>query len=575
MSRPHEGGRELAALRRQSRGLLWFTGLLSLVSSLLMLTGPLYMLQVYDRVLSSGSEATLLSLTMLAAFLFAMMALLDWSRGRIMARIGARFHDALRDRLFDAMLGPRGTAPVRNLEAVQRVIVSPVMLALFDLPWVPVFLLGIWIFHPWLGILAIAGGMTLVAVSALHQLALRGPAADAMAAQRRADLAADRLSEAGDTVRGLGMREGARRRWRDAADAALRGQVGVADLGAGFGSLTRAIRLFLQSAMLGLGALLVLGGELGPGAMIAGSILLGRALGPVEQVIGQWSALDQARRGWRGLAQALGDTPPEGATLALTRPAARLDVQQASIAAPGAVRAALRGLSVSVRPGEVLGVIGPSGAGKSSLARGLTGLWPVVAGKIRLDGAPLDRYAGDRLGRLVGYLPQRVELFDATIAANIARLDPDPDPEAVIAAARWAGAHEMILDQPAGYDTVLARDGAPLSGGEVQRIGLARALYGDPVILVLDEADAGLDSAGQAGVTAAVRRFAEAGGAVILTGHRPSSVEACDLLLLLENGLARAFGPRDRVLEELADRRAARAAAGEGASPAGGARKAS
>jgi len=555
---PHDGDNELRNLRSQSAPLLWFVGLLSLFSNLLMLTGPLYMLQVYDRVLNSGSEATLVSLTLLAAFLFAMMGVLDWARGRIMARIGVRFQLGLGLRISDLLLGERAQqgadlTVLRDMDAVQRVMVSPVMLALFDLPWVPIFLFGIWMFHPSLGLLAVAGGLSLVMISILHQRLSRGPGAQAMTSQQRADACAAEIADAADTVRSLGMRDAAFRRWRESADVALAGQQRLADLGGGFAALTRTLRLFLQSAMLGMGAWLVLGGELGPGAMIAGSILLGRALMPVEQVIGQWSALDQARRGWRTLARALSEMPPPVLRTGLPWPVARVQVQQMTVVPPGAAGAVLRGVSMTVEPGEAVGVIGPSGAGKSTLAHALTGVWPPVWGKVRLGGAALDHYAPDTLGRLVGYLPQQVQFFAGTIAENIGRLDRPVRDDAVIAAARRAGAHDMILDLPEGYDTWLDSAGAPLSGGQARRIGLARALYGDPVLLVLDEPHAGLDHRGRATVSDVIAKMKAAGGAVIVMAHHAVSVEDCDLLLLLDGGLARSFGPREQVLERAAD----------------------
>jgi len=439
------------------------------------------------------------------------------------------------------------------MDAVQRIMVSPVMLALFDLPWVPIFLFGIWMFHPSLGLLAVAGGLSLVMISILHQRLSRGPGVQAMTSQQRADASAAEIAGAADTVRSLGMRDAAFRRWRESADVALSDQQRLADQGGGFAALTRTLRLFLQSAMLGMGAWLVLGAELGPGAMIAGSILLGRALMPVEQVIGQWSALDQARRGWQALARALSEVPPTVPRTGLPHPVARVQVQQATVVPPGASGAALRGVSMTVEPGEAVGVIGPSGSGKSTLAHALTGGWPPVWGKVRLGGAALDHYAPDTLGRLIGYLPQQVRFIEGTIAENIGRLDRPVRDDAVIAAARRAGVHDMILDLPEGYDTWLDTDGAPLSGGQARRIGLARALYGDPVLLVLDEPHAGLDHRGRATVRDVIAKMKAADGAVIVMAHHAVSVEDCDLLLLLDGGLARSFGPREQVLERAAD----------------------
>jgi ATP-binding cassette subfamily C protein len=301
--------------------------------------------------------------------------------------------------------------------------------------------------------------------------------------------------------------------------------------------------------MLGLGAWLVLRGELTPGAMIAGSILLGRALAPIELAIGNWPLVQAARRGWRNLAELLSEVPPETARTELPAPRAKLDVQQLTVVPPGETQAALRIVSFTVNPGEALGVIGPSGAGKSTLARALTGLWRPAGGKVRLDGATLDQYAPEVLGRHIGYLPQRVQLFDGTVAENIARLSLTPDPDAVVKAAKLADAHEMILKLPDGYDTELRNMGGRLSGGQTQRIGLARALYGDPVILVLDEPNSNLDNEGSLALNAAIRGVKERGGAVLIMAHRPAAILECDMLLMLDQGNRAAFGPKEEVLQ--------------------------
>jgi ATP-binding cassette subfamily C protein len=572
-----EAGRaELRGVRRQSRGLYWFVGIFSVFANLLMLTGPIYMLQVYDRVLSSRSVETLIALSILVVFLYTVMGVLDFARGRIMARVGARFQAALDRRVFDAVIrksaltpDPRTAGGLRDLESVQRLMSAPVLLALFDMPWAPVFIAAIWVFHPWLGMLAIFGGALLILVTMVNQAVTRHPSQRAGMAGMQSEAESDRLRLEAEMVQAMGMRDAAFDRWQKIRDVGLREQVRAADLGGTFTSGSKAFRLLLQSAMLGVGAFLVLRGELTPGAMIAGSILLGRALAPIEMAIGQWPLVQRAMQGWDNLAELLGEVPPEAPRTALPRPKAALEVKQITVLPPGESVPVLRGVSFKVAPGQALGIIGPSGAGKSTLARALTGVWRPAAGSIRLDGAALDQYAPSVLGGLIGYLPQRVQLFDGTIAENIARLASAPDDAEVVKAAKRADAHEMILNLPDGYDTRVSAASGRLSGGEMQRIGLARAMYGDPVLLVLDEPNANLDNAGSEAVNRAIRGFKSSGRAVVVVAHRPAVIRECDLLLMLEQGQARAFGPRDEVLksvvknhETLAESEGARARGG-------------
>ncbi|GAB4284202.1 MAG: type I secretion system permease/ATPase [Roseovarius sp.] len=554
----HDGRAELRAARRESRALYWFVGIFSVFVNLLMLTGPIYMLQVYDRVLGSRSVETLIALSLLVLYLFAMMGLLDYARGRVMGRVAARFQARLDRRVFDAVVRKSVLAPdirtatgLRDLEAIQRLLASPVLMALFDMPWTPVFLAGIWFFHPWLGMLALGGGAVLIVITFLNQRLTRRPMGDANTAVVEAERIAGQISGEAEMVQAMGMRDSAFARWSAARARALENQIRASDTGGTLTTTSRAFRLFLQSAMLGLGAYLVLRGEMTSGAMIAGSILLGRALAPVEQAIAQWPLVERALRGWDSLAELLSEVPPEAARTVLPRPRARLQVQRLTLVPPGAEQAALRGVSFAVAPGQAVGVIGPSGAGKSTLARAITGLWRPAAGTIRLDGAALDQYEPAALGRYVGYLPQRVQIFDGTIAENIARLDPHPDPGQVVAAARMADAHEMILQLPDGYDTRISAANARLSGGQMQRIGLARALYGDPVILVLDEPNSNLDNEGNLAVNAAIRRFKAQERSVLVMAHRPAAIQECDQILMLDGGMVRAFGPKDEVLRRI------------------------
>ena len=538
------------------RGLILAITVFSAVVNVLMLTGPLFMLQVYDRVLASRSEATLAALFGLVVVLYGFMAVLDFVRGRVANRMAARFQSRLDDTVFDLSLEEavtpdatrRPATGLRDVEAVQKFVSSPVFLALFDLPWTPLFIVAIFIFHSWLGWLAVGGAATLVALTALNQFTTRAALNTANEKAAMSDAFAQQARTEAETVAGLGMGDAVRWRWKQSRDAALVAQMRASDRVGMFASGSKSLRFLLQSAMLALGALLVLEGELSPGAMIAGSILLGRALAPIDQTIAGWPALQRARKGWTTLKSILAAAAKRPEKTRLPRPKADLKVEQITVIPPGQRVPTLRMLSFAVEPGMALGVIGPSGSGKSTLARTLTGMWPAASGTVRLDRATLDQYAPADLGAYVGYLPQDVVLFGATVAENIARLAPEPDPAEVVRAAQEAGAHEMILTLPDGYDTLIDPGGHRLSGGQRQRVGLARALYGKPEILILDEPNSNLDNEGSQALNAAIRRQKEAGRSVIIMAHRPAAIAECDMLLVLEHGSRRAYGPMNEIL---------------------------
>lgn len=552
-----QGRAELRKALRASWRLFGTTFIFSFFVNALMLTGPLYMLQVYDRVLGSRSEETLLALSILVAFLYLMMGFLDYARGRVLARAGAVFQTLLDHRVFTTVLRHAGLAAgrlgqntgLRDLESIQRLFSSPALFAVFDIPWTPVFLLAIFIFHPWLGYLAVAGGTFLIIITILNQLMTKKIVAEANIATAQADTFADSIRNEAELVQSLGMRQAVFDRWMQYRKLSLARTMSSSDRTGTFSSATKTTRLFLQSAMLGLGAYLVLQNELTAGAMIAGSILLGRALAPIEQAIGQWQLVQRAQTGWLRLSELLQRSAFEAPKTQLPDPRAILEVQQLTVIPPGDKQAALRMISFRLEPGKALGVIGQSGAGKSTLARALMGVWPAAGGKIRLDGAATDQYDADVLGSYIGYLPQRVTLFDGTIAENIARMALEPDPKLVIEAAQKAGAHDIIVRLPDGYDTRVSPHGGRLSGGQVQRIGLARAMYGNPVLLVLDEPNSNLDSIGSEALNRAIREMKSKGMSVIIMAHRPAAIAECELLLVIEDGLAKAFGPRDEVLK--------------------------
>lgn len=552
------GRAELAAGISVFRRVLTVAFVFSAFVSLLQFSAPIYMLQVYDRVLASGSVETLVALSILLAGIFLVMGLLDHARGRIVARVGARFQGALEGRVLDAALRrlalvPQDTSALaagRDLDTVARFWASPALLALFDLPWIPAFFLALFVFHPWLGYLALAGALILCLANWANQRATDASLQTAVLA----GLAADRLSAAltsdSELIRAMGMGDAASQRWKAHRAVARDAGLAAADATGRWSVAIRTLRLFLQSAMLGLAAFLVLQGELTAGAMVAASILTGRALHPLEQVVAHWPSLSKARQARLRLSGLLEMILPEIPRTALPRPAARLEVQGLTVIPPGAASPSLRGVSFSLSPGQVMGVIGPSGSGKSTLARALVGVWRPAMGQVRLDGATLDRFDPARLGGWIGYLPQRVSLFDGTVAENIARLQTGADPHDVIAAARAAAAHEMILRLPEGYDTRLFAGGNRLSGGQIQRIGLARAIYGDPVLVVLDEPNANLDTEGSEALNQALRAARSIGAAVLIMAHRPAALQECDLLLVLKEGAVAACGPRDQVLRE-------------------------
>ncbi|WP_333828265.1 type I secretion system permease/ATPase [Pararhodobacter sp.] len=531
----------------------------SVLVNLLMLTGPLFMLQLYDRVLAARSEATLTALFALVAFLYIMMALLDHARGRITARIGAAFQARLDRRVFDAALQRQALRPAdplarlvqRDLEGVQKLLGSPIFLALFDIPWTPLFIALIFAFHPELGWLALGGGLVLVALALLNQRMLHPPLQQAAHTTHEAERFRTQIGIDSELVGALGMRGAAFHRWQINRHAALCAALTASDRSGFFTTATKSFRLFLQSAMLALGAWLVLRDQITPGLMIASSIILGRALAPVEQVVGQWGALQASWESWRRLGAVLSGLPPPVPRMTLPRPRAHLSVRGVTVVPPGEAKAALRMIDFELTPGRAVGVIGPSGAGKSTLARTVTGAWQPAAGKVRLDGVAIDQFEPDALGRLLGYLPQRVTLFDGTVAENIARLDPEADPAEIVRAARLAGAHAMIVALPEGYDTRISEHAGRLSGGQVQRIGLARALYGDPVLLVLDEPNSNLDAEGSNALNMAIRAAKAKGASVMIMAHRPAAIQECDDLLVLENGVQAAFGPRDEVLRQV------------------------
>jgi ATP-binding cassette subfamily C protein len=548
----------MVRIRPRVRRLILSVALFSVFTNLLMLTGPLFMLQVYDRVLASRSEETLVALFGLVTVLYLFYWLLEFARGRVAARAGARIQSVYDQPLFDALLedsalrgGRSNGAPLAGLAAVRGFFSSSVFLALFDLPWTPLFAASIFIFHPLLGWIAIAGGAVLILATLANQLLTTTKVKRANQLSAAADRLAKQAEDASELIWAQGMGRTMNRRWQqmraDGASVLIR----ATDWTGTFTSFTRGFRLFLQSAILAVGAWLVLQTEITAGAMIAASILMGRALAPVEQTIGGWQIVQNSRSGWTVIRANLAAIPERAAPLELPRPLARLTTDHLTVIAKAGEKPILRDVNFAVSPGEAVGVIGKSGSGKSTLARAIMGLVRPIQGEVRLNGATLDQYGPERLGLYVGYLPQDIQLFDGTIAENIAHMDPEPDAARVVSAARKAQVHEIILELPQGYETRIGAADAQLSGGQKQRLALARALYNDPVILVLDEPNSALDADGSEALNAVVRDMKASERSVLIMTHRPTAISACDRLLVLDRGVVKGFGPRDEIIKSM------------------------
>jgi len=554
--------RPLTAALRDCRSALWGVAVLSALVNLLMLAGPLYMLQVYDRVLSSRSVPTLVALTVFMVGAYVFQAALDIIRSRIVVRAAALLdwhldttvHEAVIQLAIRSRQPGDAHQPVRDLDTVRSFLTGPGPVAISDLPWIPVFLFVCYLIHPWLGLMSLAGAAILLALTLVNERANREPAR--IAAQdsgvRTAAVEADRRNS--ESVVAMGMSDALAARWKRTNArylAAVRRSTDVINL---FGGIARALRFLLQSAILGLGAYLAIKQEITAGAMIAASIMMGRALAPIDSAIANWRPFLAARLALRRLSETLSKLPLDRVNTELPRPERAIQVEHVVIAAFGATTPIVSSVNFRIAAGEALGIVGPSGAGKSSLVRTLVGVWPPARGAVRIDGAAIDQWDQSLLGQHIGYVAQRVELFNGTIAENISRMAIAPNSEAVIEAARDAGAHDTILRLSAGYDTMIGDAGAILSGGQQQRIALARALYGKPFLVVLDEPASNLDNEGELALQQAIVNLKTRGAIVILVAHRPSAIATCDKLLFIANGAQQAFGPRDEVLRKITAR---------------------
>ena len=541
------------------RGAFLGVALLSGLINLLYLSGSIFMMEVYDRVLPSRSLPTLVGLSLIIVVLYLFQGLFDAVRGRILARVGAAVDEDLSQAVFQSQLAaplksrPEGDGqqPLRDLDQIRAFLAGGGPSALFDLPWMPLYLAICFAFHPYIGLVALAGGLVLVTLTLLTEMLTRGSTKAAVGAAVQRNTIAEGARRNAEVVHALGMAGRIGTRWGEANAQYLAHQQRTSDVAGGFGAMSKVLRMLLQSAVLAVGAYLVIEGEATGGIMIAASILTSRALAPVELAIANWKGFVTARQGWRRLQEQLDRTAPAPAPLALPAPRALLALDAAGTGAPGSQRFAVQDVSFELKAGAGLGIIGPSASGKSSLARMLVGVWPTWRGKVRLDAAALEQWSAEERGRHVGYLPQDVELFAGTVAQNIARFEAQPDPQAVIAAAQAANVHEMILHLPDGYETQVGEAGAALSGGQRQRLGLARALYGTPFLVVLDEPNSNLDSEGEQALGAAILGVRARGGIVIVIAHRPSALAGVDQVLVMAEGRVQSFGPKDEVLSKV------------------------
>ena len=552
-ARPDELKRAMAACRRVWAGMALFSACLNM----LMLSVPLYMMQLYDRVLATGNVDTLLALTVMVVAALVILGVLDALRGRLAARVGGWLDrelggPVLSGAVADALRAGGGSSAqgLRDLAAVRGYLGSTAIMPLFDAPWAPVFLAIIFLIHPVLGWIGAGGAAVLFVCAVLNDLATRRKLAEADGELARSLNAADAAIRNADAIAAMGMMPNLMRRWQETGAHGLRLQASATDASGSISAAAKVVRFCLQVAMLGVGAYLVILNEMTAGAMIAGAIILARGLAPVEQLIGSWRFFTGARTAYRRLAELMSRSRPAGEGTALPRPSGRIVLEQVSYVPPGVREPLIRQASLQLGGGEVLGVVGPSGAGKTTLVRLLVGSLIPTAGHVRLDGADVNAWSGADRGRYVGYLPQTVELFAGTVRDNIARLGEAEDEE-VVTAAKLAGAHDTVLRLPNGYDTPIGTGGVPISGGQHQRIGLARAVFGNPAVLVLDEPNAHLDADGEQALAETLGRMRGRGATIVIIAQRAGIMMQVDKMAVLDAGRIAVFGPRDEVLKKL------------------------
>ena len=546
---------EVGGLRRVIAYLFLVSGIVNILA----LTGSVYMLQVYDRALTSQSIPTLIALSGLAIGLYCFQGLLDVSRSHILVRVGAKLDHYLAPLAHKVTIDmPRygfSTAESmergRDVDTLRHFMGGQGPMALFDLPWMPLYLIFVYCLHPWLGILTIAGALILTTLTLLTEILTQKHSASTQQAAVARAVMADSHARNSDVIRAMGFSGRAIARFDKINGEHLALQTKTNHVAGTFSGISKVLRMILQSAVLGVGAYLTIGGDLTAGAIIAASVASARALAPVDLAISQWKGVVAARKSYARLTETLTAIDDAAPNVELPRPTRNLKVERVTVAAPSNGTVVLSDVTLSLQAGQAAGIVGPSGGGKSSFVRGLTGVWPLVRGNVRLDDADITQWPVDVLGSYVGYLPQEISLLDATIAQNICRLDPSPDGTKILAAAKAAGVHEMIVRMPDGYETELGPNGTALSAGQRQRIGLARALYGDPFLVVLDEPNSNLDAEGEAALTQAIVGVRKRGGIAVVIAHRPSALAAVDMVGVVENGKLSAFGPKDEILSQV------------------------
>jgi len=539
------------------RGIFVFLFTTSGIINILALTGSFYMLQIYDRALTSGSIPTLLALSALAIALYLFQGLFDIIRTQVLVRVGARLDSKIAPLAHQVAIDmPRfgfSTAEAlergRDVDTVRGFLGSQGPIALFDLPWMPLYLVFVYMLHPYLGALTFGGAFILSMLTVITELMTRRHTSATHQAAIVRNTIADSNARNADVLKAMGFADRAVERFHRANQEHLELQTRTNDISGTFGALSRVLRMVLQSAVLGLGAWLAIQGEISAGAIIAASVASARALAPVDLAIGNWKGLVSARAAFQRLKETVVALSGNDMPMQLPAPAASLKVEKITVAAPGSGRVLLSEVSFEIKAGQALGIIGPSGGGKTTLARALTGIWPTLRGSVRLDDAELTQWADSSLGQYIGYLPQDVALLDATVEENIARLEPDADARAIVEAAQTTGIHEMIVRMPEGYRTSLGPQGAALSGGQRQRIGLARALYKNPFLVVMDEPNSNLDGEGEMALTQTIKAIRARGGIAIVIAHRPSALAAVDVVAVIQNGKMVAFGPKDEILK--------------------------
>jgi len=532
-------------------------GFFSLFVNILMLVPPLYMLQLYDRVITSRSEDTLIMLTLIVVFLFIIMALLEVARSRLLVKVGNKLDSLLSQRVFDSVFelaqkypGKASSMPLNDLTQVRQFMTGNGLFAFFDAPWIFIYIAVLFMFHPLFGYFAIFAAIVLVALTIINEYSTKQKLGEANALSRSSSAFVDANLRNAEIVHAMGMKNSIRKIWEERHFGFLNAQNDASNSAGIFSNLSKSLRMLFQSLILGLGAYLAIHGEVTPGMMIAGSIIMGRALAPLDLIIGSWKGFSSARTSFSKLEGLLEEFPKDKEYMQLPAPQGEVLLEGAVVVPPGAAQPSLRGISMMIQKGDVVGIIGPSAAGKSSLARVILGLWPLAAGKARLDKADIFQWDKPILGQYIGYLPQDIELFEGTISQNISRFG-ELDSQKVVDAAQRAGVHEMILRLPDGYDTKIGAGGATLSGGQRQRIGLARAIYNDPVLVVLDEPNSNLDDVGEAGLVNAINYLKQIGSTVIIITHRPSILQVTNKIAVIKQGALELYGNTNEVLAQL------------------------